>query len=224
MDVSRSLERFASATARAAWPLIKVFNEKFERPSIQPAWAPAPLLKRRERTFPRLGWPRETDSLCPRCVKETREAILDGKTDLRVLIDGKPGEVKARIVEEGGRILMKKTCPAHGEFTDVLAIDAEWLARIERLYPGRDFRAPATPLREHGSSSIQYGRGSVLTVDLTNRCNMMCDPCFMDANQVGFVHELGWDDIKKILDYSMSVKPRRQMSVRFSGGEPTLSP
>ena len=28
------------------------------------------------------------------------------------------------------------------------------------------------------------------TVDLTNRCNMMCDPCFMDANQVGFVHEL----------------------------------
>jgi uncharacterized radical SAM superfamily Fe-S cluster-containing enzyme len=30
----------------------------------------------------------------------------------------------------------------------------------------------------------------VLTIDLTNRCNMMCDPCFMDANQVGFVHEL----------------------------------
>ena len=39
-------------------------------------------------------------------------------------------------------------------------------------------------------STIKHGRGSVLTVDLTNRCNMMCDPCFMDANQVGFVHEL----------------------------------
>ena len=30
----------------------------------------------------------------------------------------------------------------------------------------------------------------MLTIDLTNRCNMMCDPCFMDANQVGYVHEL----------------------------------
>ena len=71
---------------------------------------------------------------------------------------------------------------------------------------------------------MKYGRGSVLTIDLTNRCNMMCDPCFMDANQVGFVHELTWDDIKTMLDNAITIKPRRQMSVQFSGGEPTLSP
>ena len=47
------------------------------------------------------------------------------------------------------------------------------------------------------------GAARVLTVDLTNRCNMMCDPCFMDANQVGFVHELEWDEVKKILDDSL---------------------
>jgi uncharacterized radical SAM superfamily Fe-S cluster-containing enzyme len=64
----------------------------------------------------------------------------------------------------------------------------------------------------------------VLTVDLTNRCNMMCSPCFMDANQVGYVHELTLEEIQKILDDSVSFKPRRQMSVQFSGGEPTLSP
>jgi len=64
----------------------------------------------------------------------------------------------------------------------------------------------------------------VLTIDLTNRCNMMCDPCFMDANQVGFVHELSWDDIKTMLDNALRIKPHRQMSVQFSGGEPTLSP
>jgi uncharacterized radical SAM superfamily Fe-S cluster-containing enzyme len=44
---------------------------------------------------------------------------------------------------------------------------------------------------------VKYGRGSVLTVDLTNRCNMMCDPCFMDANQVGYVHELEWDEVRR---------------------------
>jgi uncharacterized radical SAM superfamily Fe-S cluster-containing enzyme len=224
MSLGKSLEKIAATTARAAWPLVKLYNHKFEKPAPHPKWAPAPLLKRRERTFPQLGWPRETDSLCPRCVKETREAILDGKTDLDVLIQGKPGEIRARIVEEDGKIVMKKSCPKHGELTDVMSIDPAFLARIERLYPGRDFKAPKTELRNHGSSSIQFGRGSVLTVDLTNRCNMMCDPCFMDANQVGFVHELGWDEVKKILDDSMSIVPRRQMSVQFSGGEPTLSP
>jgi uncharacterized radical SAM superfamily Fe-S cluster-containing enzyme len=220
----RSLEKLAATTARVAWPAIKAYNRVFEKPAAHPAWAPAPLLKRRERTFPTLGWPRQTDSLCPRCVKEAREAILDGKTNLRLLIDGKPGEIKADIVEENGQIVMKKRCEKHGDFDDVLSIDPEWLARIERLYPGRDFVTDKTPLRDHGTSTIRYGRGAVLTVDLTNRCNMMCDPCFMDANQVGFVHELSWDDVTKILDDSISVKPRRQMSVQFSGGEPTLSP
>ena len=79
-------------------------------------------------------------------------------------------------------------------------------------------------LHNHGTSTVKHGRGSVLTIDLTNRCNMMCDPCFMDANQVGFVHELTWEEIKTMLDNAISIKPRRQMSVQFSGGEPTLSP
>jgi uncharacterized radical SAM superfamily Fe-S cluster-containing enzyme len=46
----------------------------------------------------------------------------------------------------------------------------------------------------------------------------------MDANQVGYVHELGWEEIQEILDNALRIKPRRQMSVQFSGGEPTMSP
>ncbi|MBX3203100.1 MAG: radical SAM protein, partial [Labilithrix sp.] len=222
------LQRALSTTARRLWPLVQRLNRAIERPAPRPAWAPAPLPKRRERTFPDLGFPRETDSLCPRCVKEVRAEVLSGRADLRTLIDGRPGEIRASIVEElrDGRqtILMKKECPTHGAFEDVMAIDADFLRRIERLYPGRDYLAPLTKLRDHGSSSIKYGRGSVLTVDLTNRCNMMCDPCFMDANQVGYVHELEWDDVAKILDDALTIQPRRQMSVQFSGGEPTLSP
>jgi hypothetical protein len=143
---------------------------------------------------------------------------------VRTLIEGKPGEIRASIVQQDGVLMMTKTCPKHGIFDDVLSVDPAFTARIERLFPGRDFVSPPSKLRDHGTSSIKYGRGSVLTVDLTNRCNMMCDPCFMDANQVGFVHELEWDDVLRILDDSMNVQPRRQMSVQFSGGEPTLSP
>jgi uncharacterized radical SAM superfamily Fe-S cluster-containing enzyme len=224
LRAARVAERALARTANALWPLIQRFNTTFERPSFQPKWAPAPLLKRRDRTFPELGWPRETDSLCPRCVKEVRTQILSGEKDISTLTTGKPGEVRATILEEGGVLKMVKTCATHGRFEDVMSIDPAFTSRIEKLYPGRDYLAPLTPLRDHGSSSVKYGRGSVLTVDLTNRCNMMCDPCFMDANQVGFVHELEWDEVKKILDDSLTIQPRRQMSVQFSGGEPTMSP
>jgi hypothetical protein len=182
------------------------------------------MIKQRERTFPQLGFPRETDSLCPRCVIEAREQILNGDADWRMLVDGKPGEIRARIVERDNQVYMEKTCARHGPISDVMAIDAEFLKRIERLYPGRDFTIAPDKLHDHGTSSIKYGRGAVLTVDLTNRCNMMCDPCFMDANQVGYVHELSFEDVKQILDDAITVKPRRQLTVQFSGGEPTLSP
>jgi len=110
-------------------------------------------------------------------------------------------------------------------FEDMMAIDVKFLTHIEKMFPGRDIDAHSDEkLHNHGTSTIKYGRGAVLTVDLTNRCNMMCDPCFMDANQVGFVHELAMEEIREILDNAISIKPRRQMSVQFSGGEPSISP
>ncbi len=211
-------------TADVLWGLARAVDRRFPERSFKPKWAPAPLLKQREKTFPPLGFPRQTDSLCPRCVTEVRSQILSGDVDWKVLIEGNPGEIKASIVEEDGRILMRKDCPKHGRFEDVMSTDPAFFKRLESLYPGRDFVIPKDGLHEHGTSSIKYGRGAVLTIDLTNRCNMMCNPCFMDANQVGYVHELEWEEIQKLLDDAASIKPRRQLSVQFSGGEPTLSP
>ncbi len=211
-------------TADVLWGMARAVDRRFPERSFKPKWAPAPLLKQREKTFPPLGFPRQTDSLCPRCVTEVRTQILSGDVDWKVLIEGNPGEIKASIVEEDGRILMRKDCPKHGRFEDVMSTDPEFFRRLESLYPGRDFVIPKDGLHEHGTSSIKYGRGAVLTIDLTNRCNMMCNPCFMDANQVGYVHELEWEEVQKMLDDAASIKPRRQLSVQFSGGEPTLSP
>ncbi len=211
-------------TADVLWGVARAVDRRFPERSFKPKWAPAPLLKQREKTFPPLGFPRQTDSLCPRCVTEVRSQILSGQVDWKVLIEGNPGEIKASIVEEDGKILMRKDCPKHGRFEDVMSNDPEFFKRLESLYPGRDFVIPKDGLHEHGTSSIKYGRGAVLTIDLTNRCNMMCNPCFMDANQVGYVYELEWEEVQKLLDDAASIKPRRQLSVQFSGGEPTLSP
>jgi uncharacterized radical SAM superfamily Fe-S cluster-containing enzyme len=219
------VEKAATIAANGAWHVFDKLNSINPNPSFTPKWSDKPLLKSYEKQKPPLGWPRTTDSLCPRCVPEIRQQILDGKLPTEVLLNEKVGEIKAQIIERDGKILMIKDCPIHGHFEDVMAIDVDFFRHLEEVFPGRDIRAHNDDkLHNHGTSTIKHGRGSVLTIDLTNRCNMMCDPCFMDANQVGFVHELTWDEIKTMLDNAISIKPRRQMSVQFSGGEPTLSP
>jgi 7,8-dihydro-6-hydroxymethylpterin dimethyltransferase len=218
-------EKALTVAAGAAWTVFDKLNQIRQNPSFTPKWSDKPLLKSYQKTKPPLGWPRETDSLCPRCIPEIRQEILDGKRDYQILLHEKVGEIKAKVIERDGKILMVKDCPVHGHFEDVMAIDTAFFKHLEDVFPGRDMLAHNDEkLHHHGSSTIKHGRGAVLTVDLTNRCNMMCDPCFMDANQVGFVHELSWEDIQTLLDNAISIKPRRQMSVQFSGGEPTLSP
>jgi len=219
------VEKGLSIVASGAFNAIQFFNKFNPNESFIPKWSDKPLLKSWQKTKPTLGWPRVTDSLCPKCVKEARKRIIEDGEDPFKVIQEKPGEIKATIIERNNEIWMIKDCPVHGHIEDMMAMDAKFLEHIEAMYPGRDIDAHNdTHVHHHGSSTIKYGRGSVLTVDLTNRCNMMCDPCFMDANQVGFVHELSWEDITEVLDNAIQVKPRRQMSVQFSGGEPTLSP
>ncbi|MBI4852737.1 MAG: radical SAM protein [Acidobacteria bacterium] len=225
MSLKKMVEKGLSVVAGKAFNSIQKVNKFRPNASFTPKWSEKPMLKSWQKSKPVLGWPRTTDSLCPKCVIEARNQIINGEKDYKMLINEQVGEVKAQIIERDGQVWMVKECHIHGKFEDIMAIDTKFLEHIEKMFPGRDIVAHNDEtLHNHGSSTIKHGRGAVLTVDLTNRCNMMCDPCFMDANQVGFVHELNFDDIKEVLDNAMQIKPRRQMSVQFSGGEPTMSP
>jgi uncharacterized radical SAM superfamily Fe-S cluster-containing enzyme len=224
--LNRMKASLVTQIANLAWNGFQAVNTRLPEGELpQPRWAPGRIAKSRERSMPPLGFPRETDSLCPRCVPEIRDKIVRGETDLEALLKSRPGEIKAQLVEDSGRILMRKVCEKHGAFEDVISTNPDFTRRVEGLFFGRDFQAVQDDgIHRHGSSSIRYGRGTVLTVDLTNRCNMMCTPCFTDANQVGYVHEPDLEEIKAILDRAVSFKPRRQIIILFSGGEPTLSP
>jgi len=215
-----------SGTANLLWKAFQSLNRTLPEGELPaPKWAPGKMLKSYERSAPTLGFPRVTDSLCPKCVPEVRNSIIRGERDISTMVHENPGAIKAHILEENGRILMRKVCDKHGPFEDVLSTSPDFSRRIEGLFFGRDFRcAEDADIHRHGNSTIKYGRGAVLTVDLTNRCNMMCNPCFMDANQVGYVHQPEWEDIKAILDRAISFKPKRQVIILFSGGEPTISP
>src|SRR5262249_40500252 len=134
-------EKGLATAANGAWFVFNGLNRIHQNPSFTPKWSDMPLLKSYQKTKPPLGWPRETDSLCPVGVREARREILDGKKDVSVLLHEKVGEIKATILERDGRILMVKDCPIHGHFEDVMAIDAAFFKHLEEVFPGRDIRA-----------------------------------------------------------------------------------
>src|SRR5512136_3211501 len=117
------LDSVVCKTAGVAFDTIQFFNRYNPNPGFTPKWSDKPLLKSWEKSKPPLGWPRTTDSLCPKCIPEIRQQILDGHLPTEILLNEKVGEVKATILERDGKIMMIKDCPKHGHFEDVMSID-----------------------------------------------------------------------------------------------------
>jgi hypothetical protein len=194
-----------------------------DRSRPTPAWALGPLPTSRERTAPPLGLPRRTHSLCPECNREAVGAVLAGARTVAEFRE-EPGLIDAQIIEESGRVMMRKECTRHGAFEDVLSTDAAFFRRIESLYVGHDYACTGDEaVHDHGPASIETGRGLALIVDLTNRCNLKCSPCFMDANHAPYVHELSMEDVRQIFERARSFKPQREFNILFAGGEPTIA-
>ncbi len=103
-------EKAVTVGANAAWQVFDRLNQINQNPSFTPKWSEKPLLKSYEKSKPPLGWPRETDSLCPRCIPEIRQRIVDGEVDYKILLNQPVGEIKAKIIERDGKILMVKEC------------------------------------------------------------------------------------------------------------------
>src|SRR5215470_7516590 len=217
--------RYIRSLSNAAWSFARNINSILPLGKLpQPVWAPSPLPRSWERVPMTMGVPRRTLSLCPDCNREAVEAVIRGEATLVDFRD-RPGIVEAQILEEAGRILMRKACDKHGPFEDLLSNHPDFFRRMEGLAFGKDFRcAGDESVHNHGANSIRRGRGSYLIVDLTNRCNMFCSPCYMDANAASYVHELDIEDVTAIFERAVSFKPQREINVLFSGGEATLSP
>ena len=90
-------EKAVTYAAGAAWAVFDKLNGIHQNPGFVPKWSDKPLLKSWEKQKPKLGWPRDTDSLCPKCIPEIRKQILDGKLPVEILKNEKRGEIKAKI-------------------------------------------------------------------------------------------------------------------------------
>src|SRR5439155_13372079 len=78
--------KLVSTLSDVAWKAFQSVNQWLpEGEAIRPKWAPGPLLKSYERSAPPLGFPRETDSLCPRSVKELGTRVFRAPTSSKPL-------------------------------------------------------------------------------------------------------------------------------------------
>jgi len=154
------------------------------------------------------GLPKKTDSLCPECKKI----------------------IPATIFESEGQVLIKKTCPEHGETVDVYWSDVEMYLKAEKFaYDGVGVKNPMIPQakvcpNECGLCQIHLSHTSLAIIDLTNRCNLKCPICFANANQAGYVYEPSYEDVAKMLENLRAEKPVPCPAIQFSGGEPTIYP
>ena len=98
------VEKGLAVAANGVWVVFSGLNKIRQKPAFTPSWSDKPLPKSYQKTKPPLGWPRETDSLCPRCVPEIRKEILDNIRPLTDLLDSRPGEIKAKVIERDGEV------------------------------------------------------------------------------------------------------------------------
>ena len=81
------VEKAVTIGAKGVWAVFDRVNRIKPNPSPTPKWSDKPLLKSYQKSKPPLGWPRATDSLCPKCVPEIRQQILDGHLPHEVLLN-----------------------------------------------------------------------------------------------------------------------------------------
>ncbi len=154
---------------------------------------------------------KEVTSVCPECIKT----------------------IPALIVEENGKILLKKTCPEHGDFQDILSQHPEyykWSQNFlcEGVASDQDKRCvdksgENCPL-DCGTCARHKTTPILSLIDITNKCNLRCPICFANAAVTGNVVEPTFEEVVKIMKHLRSLTPYSNIAVSFSGGEPTLRP
>jgi uncharacterized radical SAM superfamily Fe-S cluster-containing enzyme len=156
---------------------------------------------------------KKIESVCPVCADEG---------DFR--------HIEARLFEVDGKVVIKKKCKEHGEFEDVYNSNVDDWRRAEKFKPvGRRFDYPIKKgfLNECpnncGPCSEHLSKTTLAIIDVTNRCNMQCPPCFADTGKHKPLYEPTIEQIDSMLNFLVKVnEPKPVRGIQISGGEPTV--
>jgi hypothetical protein len=155
------------------------------------------------------GLPRTVDTLCPAC----------------------SCNIVGRYYVKNGRVMIEKTCPAHGYFRDCVSSDVNVYLRAAfwTFEEGPGLTNPPVTGAEHcpsdcGLCNQHQSHGMLAQIDLTNRCNLTCPVCFASANGSGRVCEPTFEEVEEQVKRLLDFRPIPCNSLQFTGGEPTIHP
>lgn len=148
---------------------------------------------------------KETLSICPQCSKV----------------------IVAELVEENGKVIIKKECPEHGKFDDVYFGSYEMYKKFDKYqHDGKKTENPnvcgeSCP-NTCGLCPVHKGSTLLANIMLTNRCDLACWYCFAYAKKENYVYEPSREQIREMLKLLRAEKPVPANAVQLTGGEPTL--
>jgi uncharacterized radical SAM superfamily Fe-S cluster-containing enzyme len=162
---------------------------------------------------------RKTFSVCPECLERIPAVVQE---------------------EDDGQIYMRKTCPEHGDFKDLISSSAKyykWTHYQKKDKDGNvvwqfDKNGEANPADcspedprgcpyNCGLCSEHLSTCSLALIDLTNRCNFNCNFCYANVQKSGYLVEPSLEEIDRIMKHFRN-KPIPAPAIMFTGGEPTV--
>ena len=136
-------------------------------------------------------------------------------------------KINADIVEENGKILLKKRCDQHGNFSAVhwqspkifhSVEKCNWLKNSEANCNGHtnDFCSiDCDSCSEHVSKTV------IAVIDVTDKCDLKCPVCFAGATSHSEVNDPSRDEIFRMLRFLKKLEPAPPV-VLLAGGEPLV--
>jgi uncharacterized radical SAM superfamily Fe-S cluster-containing enzyme len=130
-----------------------------------------------------------------------------------------PAEVW-RTASEPGQVLLRRTCPAHGEFSACLASNARF------YWPAEGAKSSCCGGGSScGESSFDVLSTCVALIEIVRSCNLSCPTCYADS-PLGMgerVDAVPLDELKQRIQGVIDRKGGIEI-LQLSGGEPTLHP
>lgn len=136
-------------------------------------------------------------------------------------------KIKANIVQVNGKVLIKKSCPSHGDFNDTYWTNAElyhWAEDVsQRMSDIKPFheQAPDRCPYDCGLCSLHTSDTVMAVIDVTNECDLKCPICFASSPSSRSIYEPRKETILRMLKFLKKRDPPPP-AVMFSGGEPTV--
>lgn len=149
----------------------------------------------------------KTKSICPACYQE-----------------GNINRIDAKIVEDNKKVYITKICDKHGSFKDIYFGDVDlykrWMKFKVTGEPAPDVKVKV--FDEPALYDVHKSQTVLTNILVTNRCDLRCSYCFMNAGASGRVYEPTLEEIRELLIQARKARPLGSKAIQITGGEPTI--